>query len=330
MHSKVVIIGSGPAGLTAALYAARANLEPLVIRGLQPGGLIATTSEVENYPGFVEGVGGFDLADNMEKQAARFGTQFMDALVEDVDLSAQPFKLTTDSGEIVTADSLIISTGASPRKLGVPGEEQLANRGVSYCATCDGFFFRGKKVVVVGGGNSALDEGLFLTRYVSELVVVHRRDQLRADPILQERAFAQEKTGKLRFVWDSAVTEILGEGSVSGVRIKNLKTGEETTLATDGVFPYIGHVPNTRLFEGKLDLDENGYIVADERTRTKIPGVFAAGDVVDHVYRQAITAAGDGCKAAMEATWFLAEQEHAALKSQAQVEEVVSPALGQW
>ena len=330
MHSKVVIIGSGPAGLTAALYAARANLEPLVIRGLQPGGLIATTSEVENYPGFVEGVGGFDLADNMEKQAARFGTQFMDALVEDVDFSARPFKLTTDSGEVVTADSLIISTGASPRKLGVPGEEQLANRGVSYCATCDGFFFRGKKVVVVGGGNSALDEGLFLTRYVSELVVVHRRDQLRADPILQERAFAQEKAGKLRFVWDSAVTEILGEGSVSGVRIKNLKTGEETTLDTDGVFPYIGHVPNTWLFEGKLDLDENGYIVADERTRTKIPGVFAAGDVVDHVYRQAITAAGDGCKAAMEATWFLAEQEHAASKSQAQVEEVVSPALGQW
>jgi thioredoxin reductase (NADPH) len=330
MHSKVVIIGSGPAGLTAALYAARANLEPLVIRGLQPGGLIATTSEVENYPGFVEGVGGFDLADNMEKQAARFGTQFMDALVEQVDFSERPFKLTTDSGEVVTADTLIVSTGASPRKLGVPGEEQLANRGVSYCATCDGFFFRGKKVVVVGGGNSALDEGLFLTRYVSELVIVHRRDQLRADPILQERAFALEKEGKLRFVWDSTVTEIQGEGSVTGVRVKNLKTGEETSLAADGVFPYIGHIPNTWLFKDKLDLDENGYIIADERTRTKIPGVFAAGDVVDHVYRQAITAAGDGCKAAMEATWFLAEQEHTAKKSQAEVEEVVSPALGQW
>jgi thioredoxin reductase (NADPH) len=330
MHSKVVIIGSGPAGLTAALYAARANLEPLVIRGLQPGGLIATTSEVENYPGFVEGVGGFDLADNMEKQAARFGTQFLDALVEQVDFSERPFKLTTDSGEIVTAETLIISTGASPRKLGVPGEERLANRGVSYCATCDGFFFRGKKVVVVGGGNSALDEGLFLTRYVSELVVVHRRDQLRADPILQERAFAQEKAGKLRFVWDSAVTEVLGEDGVSGVRIKNLKTGEETSLEAQGVFPYIGHIPNTWLFKDKLDLDENGYIMADERTRTKIAGVFAAGDVVDHVYRQAITAAGDGCKAAMEATWFLAEQEHAASKSQAEVEEVVSPALGQW
>jgi thioredoxin reductase (NADPH) len=330
MHSKVVIIGSGPAGLTAALYAARANLEPLVIRGLQPGGLIATTSEVENYPGFVEAVGGFDLADNMEKQAARFGTQFMDALVEQVDFSERPFKLTIDSGEIVTADTVIVSTGASPRKLGVPGEEQLANRGVSYCATCDGFFFRGKTVVVVGGGNSALDEGLFLTRYVTELVIVHRRDQLRADPILQERAFALEKTGKLRFVWDSTVTEILGEQNVRGVRIKNLKTGGETTLATDGVFPYIGHVPNTWLFQGKLDLDENGYILADERTRTKVPGVFAAGDVVDHVYRQAVTAAGDGCKAAMEATWFLAEQEHADSKSQIGVEEVVSPALGQW
>jgi thioredoxin reductase (NADPH) len=327
MHSKVVIIGSGPAGLTAALYAARANLEPLVIRGLQPGGLIATTSEVENYPGFVEGVGGFDLADNMEKQAARFGTQFLDALVEQVDVSERPFKLTTDSGEVVTAETLIISTGASPRKLGVPGEEKLANRGVSYCATCDGFFFRNKRVVVVGGGNSALDEGLFLTRYVSELVIVHRRDALRADPILQERAFSNPK---VRFVWDSAVTEILGEETVTGARIKNLKTGEETTLETDGVFPYIGHIPNTWLFKDALDLDENGYILADERTRTKIPGVFAAGDVVDHVYRQAITAAGDGCKAAMEATWFLAEQEHAASKSQVNDEEVVSPALGQW
>jgi thioredoxin reductase (NADPH) len=330
MHSKVVIIGSGPAGLTAALYAARANLEPLVIRGLQPGGLIATTSEVENYPGFVEGVGGFDLADNMEKQAARFGTQFMDALVEQVDFSQRPFKLTSDSGEIVTADTVIVSTGASPRHLGVPGEDLLANRGVSYCATCDGFFFRGKNVVVVGGGNSALDEGLFLTRYVNQLVIVHRRDQLRADPILQERAFALEKAGKLRFVWDSTVIGILGEQNVTGVQIKNLQTGAESTLATDGVFPYIGHVPNTWIFRGKLDLDENGYIIADERTRTRIPGVFAAGDVVDHVYRQAITAAGDGCKAAMEATWFLAEQEHAASKSQAEADEVVSPALGQW
>lgn len=326
MHSKVVIIGSGPAGLTAALYAARANLEPLVVRGLQPGGLIATTSEVENYPGFVEGVGGYDLADNMEKQAARFGTQFKDALIESIDFAVRPFALTTDGGETITADTLIVSTGASPRHLGVPGEEQLANRGVSYCATCDGFFFRNKRVVVVGGGNSALDEGLFLTRYVSELVIVHRRDTLRADPVLQERAFSNPK---VRFIWDSTVSAILGEQGVTGVRIENLKTGEQSELPTDGVFPYIGHIPNTGLFQGKLDLDANGYIVTDGRTRTNIAGVFAAGDVVDHVYRQAITAAGDGCKAAMEATWFLAEQEHAAQKSQP-AEEVVSPALGQW
>lgn len=328
MHRKVVIIGSGPAGLTAALYAARANLEPLVIRGLQPGGLIATTSEVENYPGFPESVGGYELAELIEKQAARFGTQYLDAIVTQVDLSRRPFTVTTDSGETVTADTLIISTGASPRKLGVPGEEKLANRGVSYCATCDGFFFRGKKVVVVGGGNSALDEGLFLTRYVDELVIVHRRNELRADPILQERAFDNPK---VRFVWDSVVTEILGDERVTGVRIKNLKTGADSILETDGVFPYIGHVPNTGLFTGQIDLDEGGYILTDGRTRTNIPGVFAAGDVVDHIYRQAITAAGEGCMAAMEATWFLAEQEHAAKKAQqTPAEAPVSPALGQW
>jgi thioredoxin reductase (NADPH) len=327
MHSKVVIIGSGPAGLTAALYAARANLEPLVIRGLQPGGLIATTNEVENYPGFPEVVGGYDLAQKMEDQAARFGTTYMDAVVEQVDFSVRPFQLTTDRGDVITADTVIISTGASPRHLGVPGEEKLSNRGVSYCATCDGFFFRGKRVVVVGGGNSALDEGLFLTRFASELVIVHRRDALRADPVLQERAFSNPK---VRFVWDSTVSAVLGDEHVSGVLIKNLKTGAETVLDTDGVFPYIGHLPNTAIFEGQIDLDEAGYILADERTRTNVVGVFAAGDVVDHVYRQAITAAGDGCKAAMEATWFLAEQEHAAQKSQAKIEEVVSPALGEW
>jgi thioredoxin reductase (NADPH) len=317
MHSKVVIIGSGPAGLTAAIYAARANLEPLVVRGLQPGGLIATTSEVENFPGFVEAVGGFDLADNMEKQAARFGAQFKDALIERVDLSERPFKLYTDGEELITADTLIISTGASPRKLGVPGEEKLANRGVSYCATCDGFFFRNKKVVVVGGGNSALDEGLFLTRYVTDLTIIHRRDELRADPVLQERAFSNPK---VQFIWDSVVEEIAGDDKVTGVKVKNLKTGEESILEADGVFPYIGHLPNTWLFTDVLELDENGYILADERTRTKIPGVFAAGDVVDHVYRQAVTAAGDGCKAAMEAVWFLSEQEHAAKRAEVRSE----------
>lgn len=336
MHHKVVIIGSGPAGLTAALYAARANLEPLVVRGLQPGGLITTTTEVENYPGFTESISGFELADNMEKQAARFGAQYLDAIITRVDLSQRPFTLETDSGQEITAESLIISTGASPRHLNVPGEAQLANRGVSYCATCDGFFFRDKTVIVVGGGNSAMDEGLFLTRFVKELIIVHRRDTLRADPILQERAFDNPK---VRFVWDSTVTEITGDNQVEGVRIKNLKTGEEHELAAQGVFPYIGHVPNTKLFEGQLDMDENGYLITNERRETKIPGVFVAGDAADHIYRQAITAAGEGCQAAMEATWFLSEQEFAAKKAAATSQnghateenaQVASPALGQW
>ncbi len=325
MHSKVVIIGSGPAGLTAALYAARANLEPLVIRGLQPGGLIATTSDVENFPGFPDAIGGFELYENMEKQAERFGTRYLDSIVSDVDLSQRPFTLTLDGGETVTADTLIISTGASPRKLNVPGEEEYANRGVSYCATCDGFFFRGKKVVVVGGGNSAFDEGLFLTRYVDELIIVHRRNEFRADPILVERA---QENPKVRFVFDSVVTEVIGEGTVKGVRVKNVQNDEESVIEVEGVFPFIGHIPNTSLFEGKLETDESGYLIADERTRTTVPGVFAAGDVVDHVYRQAVTAAGDGCKAAMEATWFLAEQESKARKSSA--EPAKSPALGTW
>lgn len=311
MHTRVAIIGSGPAGLTAALYAARANLEPLVIRGLQPGGLIATTSEVENYPGFVDGIGGYELSDNMEKQAMRFGAKFKDTLITSIDASQRPFVVHTDDGEPITADTIIVSTGASPRKLGVPGEDRLANRGVSYCATCDGFFFREKRVVVVGGGNSALDEGLFLTRYVTELVIVHRRDSLRADPILQERAFANPK---IRFVWDAEVAEILGEQSVTGVKIRNLKTGEVSQLDTEGVFPYIGHVPNTGIFKGLIDLDENNFIKSDGHTRTNIPGVFAAGDVVDHVYRQAVTAAGEGCKAAMEVVWYLADQDFAASK----------------
>jgi thioredoxin reductase (NADPH) len=314
MHTRVAIIGSGPAGLTAALYAARANLEPLVIRGLQPGGLIATTSEVENYPGFVHGIGGYELADNIEQQAKRFGAQYRDTLITSIDASQRPFVLHTDDGDAITADTIIVSTGASPRKLGVPGEETLANRGVSYCATCDGFFFRDKKVVVVGGGNSALDEGLFLTRYVSELVIVHRRDSLRADPVLQERAFSNPK---VRFIWDSTVDEILGETTVTGVTIRNLKTGEVITHDTDGVFPYIGHVPNTKIFTGLLELDENGYINAEHNTRTNIPGIFAAGDVVDHVYRQAITAAGEGCKAAMEAVWYLADQDFKTSKAEA-------------
>ena len=314
MHTRVAIIGSGPAGLTAALYAARASLEPLVIRGLQPGGLIATTSEVENYPGFVDGIGGYELSDNMEKQAMRFGAKFKDTLITSIDASQRPFVLHTDDGEPITADTILVSTGASPRHLGVPGEEKLANRGVSYCATCDGFFFRDKRAVVVGGGNSAIDEGLFLTRFVTELVIIHRRDSLRADPILQERAFANPK---VRFVWDSTVDEILGEQSVTGVKVRNLKTGEVTQIDTEGVFPYIGHVPNTGIFKGLLDLDENGFIKSEGNTRTNVPGIFAAGDVVDHVYRQAITAAGEGCKASMEVVWYLADQDFAASKKAA-------------
>ncbi len=302
MHSSIIIIGSGPAGLTAALYAARANLEPVVIRGLQPGGLIATTDEVENYPGFPDAINGFDLAQKMEQQAARFGTRYIDGIVERVELGKRPFSMVTDSGDTYTSDALIIATGASPRKLGVPGENELANRGVSYCAVCDGFFFRQKRIVVVGGGNSAVEEGMFLTRFASDVYIVHRRDELRADPILQQRAF---NNPKVHFIWNTVVTEILGNGKVSGVRLKNIKDGTEKEFATDAVFPYVGHIPNTMLFEGQLDMDPNGYIKTDGRTRTNIPGVFAAGDVVDYIYRQAITAASEGCMAAMEASWYL-------------------------
>jgi thioredoxin reductase (NADPH) len=322
MHYRVMIIGSGPAGLTAALYAARANLEPVVVRGLQPGGLIATTDEVENYPGFPDAINGFDLADKMEKQAARFGTSFIDGIVESVELRERPFTITLDSGESHTADTLIIATGASPRKLGVPGENEFANRGVSYCAVCDGFFFRDKRIVVVGGGNSAVEEGLFLTRFASEVVLVHRRDQLRADPIIQQRAF---NNPKFRFVWDTVATEIVGNGKVSGIRLRNIRTGVEEMMPTDAVFPYIGHIPNTGLFAGQIDMDESGYLLTDGRTRTNIEGVFAAGDVVDHIYRQAITAAAEGCQAAMEASWYLDN-----LEAQDAGPATVSEGLGQW
>ena len=321
MHYKVMVIGSGPAGLTAALYAARANLEPVVIRGLQPGGLIATTDEVENYPGFPDAINGFDLADKMEKQAARFGTTFIDGIVEQVQLSERPFSVIVDNGDTHTADTVIISTGASPRKMGVPGENELANRGVSYCAVCDGFFFRNKRIAVVGGGNSAVEEGLFLTRFASEVFVIHRRDELRADPIIQQRAF---NNPKMKFVWNSVVTEVVGNGKVEGVRLKNIKTGEDDVFPVDAVFPYIGHLPNTGLFVGQLNMDESAHILTDGRTRTNVPGVFACGDVVDHTYRQAITAAASGCMAAMEASWYLDN-----LDVQATSEEPVG-SLGQW
>lgn len=333
MHYKVLIIGSGPAGLTAALYAARANLNPVVIRGLQPGGLIATTDEVENYPGFPDAINGFDLADKMEKQAARFGTAFIDGIVEEVDVRGEvdangvrrPFTVNVDNGDVHTADTVIISTGATPRKLGVPGEDKLANRGVSYCAVCDGFFFKNKRIVVVGGGNSAIEEGLFLTRYASEVHIIHRRDALRADPIIQQRAFSNPK---MKFIWNTVASEILGDAHVEGIRLKNVETGVEEVFPTDAVFPYIGHIPNTGIFNGQIDMDDGGFIVTDGRTRTSIPGVFACGDVVDHIYRQAITAAGSGCQAAMEASWYIDQLEAAAARTVEVVE--ASPSLGQW
>src|SRR3712207_5137156 len=272
MHRTVVILGSGPAGLAAALYAARANLEPLVVRGREWGGLIATTNEVENYPGAPAPIGGVELTLAMEEQAERFGAMFLGDVVTEVDLTRQPFQLATEDNGLIVADTLIIATGASPRKLGVPGEEEFANRGVSYCAVCDGFFFRNKRIVVVGGGNSAVEEGLFLTRFASEVVVVHRRDELRADPIIQQRAFSNPK---MRFVWDTVATEVLGNGKVSGIRLSNLKTGQQEVLETDAVFPYIGHIPNTSLFAGQIDMDEGGFILTDGRTRTNIAGVFA-------------------------------------------------------
>ena len=302
----VIVIGGGPAGLTAALYAARASAAPLVLIGEAVGGQAATTHEIENYPGFPQGVGGSALAQQMQSQAEKFGAQFLFETVTDVDFDVYPFVVRTRTTEY-TARAVIITTGSSPRKLGVPGEKAFAGHGVSYCATCDGYFFKDKRVVVVGGGNSALDESMFLTRLVSRITIVHRRDQLRADPVLQERAFADPK---IEFVWDSVVEEILGDEEANAVRVRNVKTGEVSTLDTDGVFIYIGHIPNTQLFEGKLELDELGYIVADRRQHTSVPGVYAAGDVQDPIFRQIVTAAGTGSAAAIEAIRFLEEQKY--------------------
>ena len=298
---RVTIIGSGPAGLTAAVYTARANLEPLVIEGIQAGGQLMLTTEVENYPGFVDGIMGPELMENMRAQAARFGTEYLTDNVTNVDFSKPPFKITMSDREI-ESDTVIISTGASALMLGVPGEKELLGHGVSTCATCDGFFFRGQELIVVGGGDSAMEEANFLTRFASKVTVVHRRDTLRASKIMQDRAM---NNPKIQFVWDSQVTEVFGNGKVAGVRMKNLKTGEETELATGGVFVAIGHTPNTKLFEGQLEL-AGGYILTrGEDTQTSVPGVFAAGDVVDFRYRQAITAAGMGCMAAIDAERYL-------------------------
>ncbi len=305
---NVVILGSGPAGYTAALYSARANLSPLVLKGLEAGGQLMLTTEVENYPGFADGVMGPELMDAMEKQASRFQAEIVPLTATAVDLSSRPFGVRAGDQEW-RAKTLIISTGATARWLDIPGEERLRGRGVSACATCDGFFFRDRELIVVGGGDTAMEEATFLTRFASRVTIVHRRDEFRASKIMQERALANQK---IRVVWDTTLEEILGEDAVTGVRLHNVKTDETSELRTDGVFMAIGHTPNTRLFEGALELDENGYVVVDEpRTSTSIPGVFAAGDVTDRIYRQAVTAAGQGCKAAIDAERFLEEHGEA-------------------
>ncbi len=304
---NVIIIGSGPAGLTAALYAARANLSPLVIEGLESGGQLMLTTMVENFPGYRDGILGPDLMAEMRAQAERFGAEIISGDVTAVELSAEPFTLHV-SKIVEQTRALIISTGASARLLGLPSERTLMGHGVSTCATCDGYFFREKPIVVVGGGDSALEEATFLTKFASHVTVVHRRDQLRASKIMQDKAFANEK---ISFEWNSELAEVkdVDQGVVSGVVLRNLQTGETKDLAVDGVFIAIGHTPNTRLFTGQLDLNPNGYIEVGSGSRTSVPGVFACGDVQDHVYRQAITAAGTGCMAAIDAERYLESQE---------------------
>lgn len=299
---RVVILGTGPAGLTAALYTARANLQPLVIEGNEPGGQLTLTTTVENFPGFPDGIMGPELMDNMRRQAERFGAEFQFGLATRVDLQPEVKTIWLEDGSAVQCQALIISTGASARMLGLPREKELLGRGLSTCATCDGFFFTGKKIAVVGGGDSAMEEAAFLTRFATEVHVIHRRDTLRASKIMQERAFANEK---IKFVWDSAVTELLGAEQLTGVRLQNTKTDESSELAVDGLFYAIGHDPNTGFLQGALDLDENGYIKTHGNVLTNVPGVFACGDVQDHRYRQAITAAGSGCMAALEAEKWL-------------------------
>ena len=307
VHAKVVIIGSGPAGCTAAIYAARAMLEPILIQGIQPGGQLTITTDVENYPGFADVIQGPWLMEQMEKQAAHVGTKIVTDLVTKLELSQRPFRLTCDSGDVYFAETVVLATGAQARWLGLPSEEKFKGFGVSACATCDGFFYRGKEVVVVGGGNTAVEEALFLTNFASKVTIVHRRDHFRAERILQDRLF---KNSKIKVIWNSVVDQIDGAetpAKVTRVRLKNVKTGALTEHPADGVFVAIGHAPATDLVKGQVKLKPSGYVeVAPNSTATSVPGLFAAGDVADEVYRQAVTAAGLGCMAALEAERFLA------------------------
>ena len=308
MHVRVAIIGSGPAGLTAAVYTARANLEPTVIEGTQAGGQLTTTTDVENYPGFPDGIMGPELMDHFRKQAERFGTNFIRGDVVELDLSARPFRVVFEDGEL-TCDALILSTGATPRMLDLPRERELVGHGVSTCATCDGFFFRGEEIAVVGGGDSAMEEATFLTKFANKVHLIHRREEFRASKIMQDRALANEK---IEVHWNRVVSKILEEdGLVTGIELEDVNGGEKEEVAIKGLFIAIGHVPNTQLVEGKVELDENGYVELNGKgTMTNVEGVFACGDVADHVYRQAVTAAGTGCQAAIDAERWLESQAH--------------------
>lgn len=305
---NVVILGSGPAGYTAALYAARANLKPLVLKGLEAGGQLMLTTDVENYPGFPDGIMGPELMEAMEKQAARFEAEIVAQSATRVDLSERPFRVWAGDQEW-RATTVIVATGATAKWLDVPGEERLRGRGVSACATCDGFFFRDRDLVVVGGGDTAMEESTFLTKFANKVSIVHRRDEFRASKIMQDRALSNPKVD---VIWDTEVDEVTGDDAVTGVKLRNVRSGDVTDFATDGVFMAIGHTPNTQLFEGQLELTNTGYIVIEEpTTKTSVPGVFAAGDVTDSIYRQAVTAAGQGCKSAMDAERFLEHEAHA-------------------
>lgn len=307
-HTKVLIIGSGPAGYTAAIYAARANLNPILVTGYEPGGQLMITTEVENYPGFAEKIEGPWLVDQMRAQAENVGTEMISDYIVDVDTTQRPFKATGQSGEVYTGDTLIIATGAKARWLGIESEQTFQGRGVSACATCDGFFFKNQEVAIVGGGNSAVEEALFLTNFCSKVTLIHRRDSLRAEKIMQDRLFANDQVS---VIWDHEVDEILGDDTgVTGLRLKSTKDDSTQNIDVQGFFVAIGHDPATELFKGKLDMDESGYLItAADSTKTSIDGIYAAGDVADHTYRQAITAAGMGCMAALEADRFLAAQD---------------------